>query len=383
MELQDLYNLIEANLDNRISSPQDKMGKLKRMRMPIPKEYGGGIVTGYGYEETIRNLIARVSNQIKMESKAPLFSESWEKWIELKSGQNRAESTIANYKWVSNKYILPFFGKKHIDQVTSDDIQEFFNSIMHLSGSISTQAKAILSGVFNRAIRQKEIEQNPMLYKYERSRKTKEKVVLQDSDLVNAIEQLDLLKGTNDIRDYLYFCFLCFTSLRRGEILGLRWSDIDFTANEIYVRNNVTFPNGQNDPIVHAPKDNSYGTVHLQSELAKRIQLYSKKSDTYIIPFSPALPDKPITRSMFMKLWRRITSVIDMRGATSHSFRASYATMMNAHCDHVDPKVLQGALRHKTPDLAIKIYTKENKSKTRIAEEEYDTWLTRKLHASK
>lgn len=379
MELQDLYNLIEAHLDNEISSPQEKMGKLKRIRLPIPKEYGGGIATGYGYEEAIRNLISRIQNQIKMEPNAPLFSDSWENWISLKEGQHKSESTIQNYKWVARTYLLPFFNEKHIDQVSSDDIQRYFNSIMHLSSSVSTQSKAVLSGIFDRAIRQGEISQNPMLFKYERSHKKGEKTVLQDEDLVACCNQLELLKGTDDIRDYLYFAFLCFTALRRGEILGLRWSDINFENSTITVQNNVTFPNGQNDPVIRSPKDGSFGTVYLNSDLAKRILPYAQKSINYILPYSAALPEKPMTRSMFNKLWRRISSIIDMKGATSHSFRASYATMMNAHCDHVDPKVLQGALRHKTPDLAIKVYTRKNETKTRIAEKEYDKWLSGQL----
>ena len=53
--------------------------------------------------------------------------------------------------------------------------------------------------------------------------------------------------------------------------------------------------------------------------------------------------------------------------------------MMNAHCEHVDPKVIQGALRHKTPDLALKVYTKQNTNKTRQAEEEYGRWLSENL----
>ena len=44
MELQDLYDLIESHLDNGIPGPQEKMGKLKRVKLPIPKEYGGGVV---------------------------------------------------------------------------------------------------------------------------------------------------------------------------------------------------------------------------------------------------------------------------------------------------------------------------------------------------
>lgn len=383
MEVQDLYNLIDAHLEKQISSPQDKMGRLKRMRLPIPKEYGGGIVTGYGYEDTIRNLISRIKNQIETKKISPSFEESWEKWIKLKNGQNKAKTTIENYKWIAKTYLIPFFKDKAIDSISSDDIQKYFNSIMNLSSSISTQSKAILNGIFDRAIRQGDISKNPMLFKYERSHKKGKKVVLQDSDFILCCKQLELLKSTNDIRDYLYFAFLCFTSLRRGEILGLKWKDIDFVKGTIAIQSNVTFPNGQNSPVVTTPKDDSFGMIFLHSELATRIKPYATLPNNYILPYSHALPEKPITKSMFVKLWKRITSIIDTKGATSHSFRASYVTMMNAHCDHVDPKVLQGVLRHKTSDLAIKVYTKENKQKIATAEEEYGEWITRSLHAYK
>ena len=127
MDVQALYDLIAANLDNGICNPQaEKMGKYKRMRLPIPEEYGGGIVTGYGYEETIRKLIDRVKDQIKMESNSPTFAESWEKWIQIKEGQKKSPSTIANYKYLAKVHLVPFFGEKPIDQITPDDIQLFF-----------------------------------------------------------------------------------------------------------------------------------------------------------------------------------------------------------------------------------------------------------------
>ena len=380
MDVQELYDLISAHLENGICNPQEeKMGKLKRMRMPIPEEYGGGIVTGYGYADTIRNLVARIKDQIKMESNSPTFKESWDIWIKLKEGQSKSLSTIANYKYIVKVYLLPYFGDKHIDQITPDDIQLFFNSIMEKSKSVNDQCKAILSGIFDRAVRMRHVPQNIMLYKYERSRKEGEKTVLQDNDLLRVISQIDLLLETGDIRDYLYFCFLCFTSLRRGEILGLRWKDVDFIGNQLIICNNVTFPNGQSIPVICQPKDGSYGIVHLQSELAIRLKPYQRFGNNYVLPYSQTDTMRPMTRSMFDKMWKRIKNKIDLNGATSHSFRASYATMMNAHCNHVDPKVLQTALRHKTPDLAIKVYTKENDNKTRIAEKEYDEWLASEL----
>lgn len=375
MKLQELYDLIESHLENCTDDAPEKVGRLKRTRLPIPEEYGGGSVTGYGYEETIRNLIERVKDQIKQETTAPLFKQCWEDWIELKIGQRKSPNTVANYKWIAKGYLLPYFGEKTIDRITPDDIQKYFNSLMDLSASVSSQSKAILSGIFDRAVRMGDIQRNLMLYKYERSRKKGVKVVLQDNDLINVIKCVEDLHETGDNRDYLYFCFLCFSALRRGEILGLKWMDVNFEKNEIVVRNNVTFPNGQNEPVICKPKDVSFGIVHLQSELALKIKLYKGNGRGYILPYSFNEPDKPMTKSMFTKMWMRITKVIDLKGATSHSFRASYATMMNAHCNHIDPKALQGALRHKTPDLAIKVYTKENTNKTRRAEIEYDEYL--------
>ena len=380
MNAQELYDFIAANLDNEICNPQvEKMGKCKRMRIPIPEEYGGGIATGYGYEETIKNLINRVKDQIKMESEAPTFRESWEKWIQIKEGQERSQSTIANYKYVAKVYLLPFFGEMYMDQITPDDIQMFFNSIMGKSKSVSDQCRAVLSGIFDRAVRMRVIPQNIMLYKYERSRKEKKKVVLQDDDLIRAINNIEDLKGTGDIRDYLYFCFLCFTSLRRGEILGLQWKNVDFVGNQLIIMNNVTYPNGQSNPVIRQPKDGSFGTVYMLPELKARLQQFRGFGNSYVIPYSFDQSARPMTRSMFDKMWKRINKMIDLKGATSHSFRASYATMMNAHCDHVDPKVLQTALRHKTPDLALKVYTKDNLKKTRQAEEEYGRWLAGEL----
>lgn len=219
------------------------------------------------------------------------------------------------------------------------------------------------------------ILKNPMRFRYERSRKVGKKVVLQDDDLISVIDQLEKMEGL----DYIYACFLCFTSLRRGEILGLKWGDIDFAKREIHVERSVSFPDGDNNPVVGVPKDDSKGVNHLNSELARRIEEYADKPGKYVFPHSDHEWQKPFTKSMFTKMWRRINKAIDLKGATSHSFRATYATMMNAHCDHIDPKALQGALRHKTPDLALKVYTKENDTKTRKAEIEYDRWLSRQI----
>ena len=362
----------DVNLENRILEPLNN--RMSRVKLPIPKEYGGGWATGATQEDAVKNLIERISDKIKPAKDTPTFADCYGRWFLIKMGEDRSPCTIANYKRLAETRLLPFFGPKLIDEITPDDIQLYFNSIVHLSKSYSIQSRAVLRGIFDRAERMNYISSNPMRFEYDKSKKEKKKVVLQDEDLLKVIESLENLHGS----DYLYACFLCFTALRRGEILGLRWEDIDFTNQTITVRHNVVYPDGQNDPVLKEPKDGSFGVVHLHSELLKRIGPY-QLSTGYVVRGSQSDSEGPISRSSFTKMWYRIQKGIDLKGATSHSFRATYASMMNAHCLHIDPKALQGALRHKTPDLAIKVYTKSNANKTRLAEQEYDEWIQSQL----
>ena len=374
-KLDDLLGMI-SNLENSKGIVDTSNEKMKRVILPIPKDYGGGYATGKTTEEAVQRLISKVFERIPSfkESTTPIFQNYFDEWIEIKEGQNRSPVTIADYRFIGNTYLVPWFGEMHIGEITADDIQLFYNSIIEKSKSVSTQCRAILRGMFERALRNKIISHNPMQFKYEMSKKTGESVVLQDKDLFAVIDGLERLK-TPYIKDYFYACFLCFTGLRREEILGLKWGAIDFENETIHVYNAVKFPNGQNNPVVGSPKADSAGYIRLNSMLADRIKAYKQNSDYYIIGNDD--PTKPITRSIFTKMWKRIKKQIDLKGATSHSFRSSYASMINAHCDHMDVKTLQTLLRHKTPDLAIRIYTKTNREKVKTVEMEYDEYLCR------
>lgn len=376
-----------VNLENDIETAEKESREseaMARVKIPIPDEFGGGFATGATLAEAVKHAIERAGVKPDTVSAStasptsPLFGEYFQKWIKLKEGTGKAETTIAGYKGIAKSHLIPFFGEMKLADIRPDDIQMYFNSIRDYSKSMSIQSKAILSGMFGNALRNELIEKNPMQFKYEISTKEGKKKVLQDGDLFGFIADLNKLKG-EIINDFLYACFLAFTGLRKSEILGLQWKDLDFTRNTIHVMQAVKYPNGQNNPIIGLPKDGSTGDNFLSTMLAERIAPYKGKPNGYVIGYSKEEPDKPITKSMFDKMWRRINSKVDLKGATSHSFRATCPTMINAHCENVDTKVLQGVLRHKTPDLAINIYTKENHSKTRRAEMEYDSYLRQQM----
>ncbi len=162
--------------------------------------------------------------------------------------------------------------------------------------------------------------------------------LLHGEKLVSAIVNKDILKE-NDKRDYLFFCFAIYTSLRRNEILALKWQDLDFQMLEINVRNKVFFPSGQNAPIVMQLEVDDCGVYHLQYELIKSIEPYQKQSG-YIIPYSETLVDKPMTRSTYYGMWNRIRKTLDLQDITFNSFRVWYEVLLGLPSEPIDLNVL-------------------------------------------
>ena len=115
MELQEIYDLLESHLGNRIE--RESAAIMKRIKLPIPEEFGGGLATGNTLEDAVRNLIARLG--VKPNIQYPSFSSCADDWMKIKEGQLKSPSTIADYKRILRIHLKPFFSNKAINEITS------------------------------------------------------------------------------------------------------------------------------------------------------------------------------------------------------------------------------------------------------------------------
>lgn len=167
---------------------------------------------------------------------------------------------------------------------------------------------------------------------------------LEDVAVLEAINGMDRLKKHGDSRDFLFFSLLVFTELQIREILGLGWQDLDPGRLEIHIQNVVTFPAGQNEPVVRQPADGSYRTIDLQSELCKRIEPYRKKKG-FILYGDDADRNAPMTRYEFDRMWMRISRSLNLKGAGPTAFRKAYRKLLNIPAIHVNPDEMMEIIR--------------------------------------
>ena len=135
--------------------------------------------------------------------------------------------------------------------------------------------------------------------------------------------------------------------MRRGEVLGLRWEDIDFQKKLIHVERSVTY--AHNQPEVTTPKTAS----------GKRVIPLDERLEVFLQPIRGTGfvlgGETPLTNMVFRRLYKSISEKIDLYGATPHVFRHSYITTLAKA--GIDLKTIQRISGHANVTIPLNIYT--------------------------
>ena len=243
-------------------------------------------------------------------------------------------------------YWLETLDNKPIVEITTTDISSPLNDLSkHLSNATVNRYKAAISVVFSYACREYGLLNNPV--KNIRSkRENNERIRFLSNSERSAL--FGACRGSQWTKLYLLVLLAITTGARKGELMNLRWKDIDFDRKTAYVE---TTKNGQ-------PK-----VLPLTDEVAAELRRF-KDQEPELIFNSQIKPDKPYE---FYKLWRKALKEADIKDFTFHSCRhtcASYLAMSGASlleiADVLNHKQIQVTKRysHLCIDHKIKLINK-------------------------
>lgn len=170
--------------------------------------------------------------------------------------------------------------------------------------------------------------------------------------------------------DTKLIALMTFTGMRRNEVLGLRWEDIDFDGGVIHIQRGLICTSNQ--PIVGTQKSRAgFRDIPITEHLLPHFQPACESS--YVIGGG----DTPITQSRYDRPMERISKTINLDGATAHVFRYSYLTFLGTLNTNV--KTIQAIARHSNIQTTMNRYVHRDKEQIQAAECSFGKKITKLL----
>lgn len=283
-------------------------------------------------------------------------------WLETYEKIKIRPSTYKTYLGFIENHIKPSLGDTNLRKLTTVQIQQFYQQLLS-NGRVervesNNQAKGLspktvrnlnqmLSAALDCAVEQKLICSNPakscVLPKVE-----KQEMKTIPLDKLGQFFSEAKQSGVYE----LYYIELA-TGLRRGELLGLKWDDVDWKNGVIYVRRQIIRQDGK---VIAAPlkTKNSYRCVAIGSDaiaILKEKQIKENGLSDYIFP-SPT--GGPISPDSVLHMLQRVLKRAGLEKIRFHDLRHTFATM--ALQNGVDVKTLSGMLGHYSAGFTLDTY---------------------------
>lgn len=301
-----------------------------------------------------------------------LVTEWYAYWLENFKTPTVKKGTVDSYNKIFHLYIEPFLGDRRLSEVTSQEVQVFYNELSKndYSKATITLIHALVTNMFRHAYRLEIIPKNPIDHIIlPRGRQKQERHVLtrEEQDIL-----LRYLVG-NEIEELVIFALA--TGMRLGEITGLTWENVDFEKNEVYVKEIL-----KRDPKGVFYKDvpktaKSLRTIPLLPQITERLGRLKKLQDKRRLAgrMPKAHEYAALGRLVFtrpdgspysdLQLCRRLKRVvaeinrddIEFPPITPHCLRHTFAT--RALENGISAKVVQEFLGHSSVKLTLDLYT--------------------------
>lgn len=291
------------------------------------------------------------------------LGEWMDKWLDEYMIFTIKENTIKGYRSQIDHQIKPFIGHKQLASLTTADIQKFYNKIkkegrvhphpIHghvLSDSMVRKIHMMLHEAMEVAVRERYIVRNPTDNTTIPKKTITEKQVLDDSQLNRFLEAI---QGEPYWHDFFYVEVM--TGLRRGEICGIKWSDIDFNEGTLCIKRSVSTKEGGGVSIGETKTDAGVRTIIMPPSVATL--LWKKRSDAineWVFPHYTN-PSDPLHPSSAYKKLKTLLKRLELPLLRFHDLRHTFATQ--ATDGGVDPKTLAGILGHTDASFTLDTYT--------------------------
>lgn len=350
----------DGRWEGKISIGHDPVtGKLKR-------------VTFYG---KTRQEVAEKLNKALHEYKTGTFIKpnkitvgQWlDRWLEVYAKPKVRLSTWESYETTVRCHIKPTIGNLPLKDLRPEHLQQLYNEKLKSGrvdgkGGLSAKSVGYIHAVMNQALKQAVKEQLVYRNVCEAVNKPKQK---RHEIKPLTIEQMNqFLSVAREDKLFPAFLLEWGTGLRRGELLGLKWRDIDLKKGVITVRRSLI--RTRQGLIFSEPKtEKSRRTIPIPKEVVAELKAHKARQAQERLLLGQAYQDndlvfcsaegRPLDPRSFTRKFERLLEKAGLPRVSFHDMRHSHATMLLLLDEH--PKVVQERLGHSTIAMTLDTYS--------------------------
>ena len=299
------------------------------------------------WADKTRAAIANGEKKASLKAKTMTFHELYEDWFEqYKLGVK--PSTAIKTAEIFRLHILPTFGHKRLQALTTDDIQSAVNAWAENDTRFKTMYnytnRLLEYGAWRGFIADNPAKGISMPKKIKRVQKDEN---FWTKDELNIFLKECKKDKRKDV--YPFFRLLAYTGMRRGEILALEWTDLD---EDILSVNKAISRDENGNAIISTPKTkSSVRTIVLDKETARIMKWYHAiNNGKYIFGGNKPIPDS-LPRKWLVSIAKRA----GLRPISIHGFRHTHCSLLFE--SGATPKEVQERLGHSSSEITLNIYT--------------------------
>ena len=294
--------------------------------------------------------------------------EAWlNKWIEGRKPHITYNTYIAYYR-VINCHINPAIGKVKLKDLKARDIQSLINEKFEngrrdgkggLSPRMVKYINQTLRTALEQAIKERIIKFNPTDGVELPKSRTEEMQTLSRQEIGK------LLKAAEGTQNYNAYMLALGTGLRRGEVLGLQWKDIDFKEKSLTVRRQLTSTENGVKHDLPLKTEKAKRTIFLSDEVIEALKNQKKQQNEHRLLLGEDYQDhdlvfckadgSPISPRVFLEHFEKHLKDAEVKHIRFHDLRHTFATLSLE--SGVELKTVSEMLGHSTISITGDIYS--------------------------
>src|SRR4051794_28843991 len=268
-------------------------------------------------------------------------------------------NTLAAYRYNAERYLIPDLGRKRLGALSARELRLYFEGLRGRGVGARTvkYVHTTLRAALEDAVREEGIERNPAALVQVLGPARQERVPL-SVDEVRA-----LLKSSGDHRLYAMLVMFALLGMRRSEVLGLRWEDVDLEQAFLQVRRGLQRVDGRLT-LLPTKTARSRRTIPLPGLVVDVLVAHRAREDAERLALAERWPESgfvfttavgtPIDPRNCTRIVQDACRIAGVRVVRLHDFRHGCVSVLLGL--GVPPRTAMEVAGHSTIDMTMNVY---------------------------